>query len=171
RMRLGGHDTEKMYAAYRAFEENRGTPTVILARTIKGYGLGEAGEGRNITHQQKHLNTQELISFRDRFKIPLSDEEVVEAPLYRPALDSAEARYLRERRQRLGGPLPQRRVRNATVEAPVPKAFEEFLGGSGDREASTTMVLVRILASLMRDPNIGKQIVPIVPDEARTFGM
>ncbi|MCK9486488.1 MAG: pyruvate dehydrogenase (acetyl-transferring), homodimeric type [Dehalococcoidia bacterium] len=171
RMRLGGHDTEKMYAAYRAFEENKGTPTVILARTIKGYGLGEAGEGRNITHQQKHLNTQEMVSFRDRFKIPLSDEEIATAPLYRPAADSAEARYLLDRRQRLGGPLPARRVRNATVEAPDPKAFAEFIGGSGDREASTTMVLVRILAALMRDDHIGKQVVPIVPDEARTFGM
>ncbi len=171
RLRLGGHDSEKVHAAYRAFEENKGTPTVILARTIKGYGLGEAGEGRNITHQQKHLNTQELLTFRDRFNIPLSDEEVVGAPLYRPAQDSAEARYLRERRQRLGGGLPQRRVRNALVEAPDPKAFEEFLAGSGDREASTTMVLVRILAALMRDERIGKQVVPIVPDEARTFGM
>ncbi|MEX2372436.1 MAG: pyruvate dehydrogenase (acetyl-transferring), homodimeric type, partial [Dehalococcoidia bacterium] len=171
RMRLGGHDTEKMYAAYRAAVENKGTPTVILARTIKGYGLGEAGEGRNITHQQKHLNTQELLTFRDRFKIPLSDEEVAGAPLYRPAQDSAEARYLRERRRALGGPVPERRVRNATVDAPSSEAFAEFLGGSGDREASTTMVLVRILAALMRDPTIGKQIVPIVPDEARTFGM
>ena len=171
RMRLGGHDTEKVYAAYKAATESRGMPTVVLARTIKGYGLGEAGEGRNITHQQKHLNTQELISFRDRFKIPLSDEEVANAPLYRPAPDSVETVYLKERRRALGGALPQRRVRNATLPAPGNEAFEEFLGGSGDREASTTMVLVRILAALMRDEAIGKHVVPIVPDEARTFGM
>jgi pyruvate dehydrogenase E1 component len=171
RLRLGGHDSFKMYAAYRAAVENRGTPTVVLARTIKGYGLGEAGEGRNITHQQKHLNTQELLSFRDRFNIPLSDEEVAGAPLYRPGQDSAETRYLKERRRVLGGPLPQRRVNNATIEPPSAEVFREFLEGSGDRQASTTMVLVRMLAALMRDKGIGKQIVPIVPDEARTFGM
>jgi pyruvate dehydrogenase E1 component len=171
RLRLGGHDSFKMYAAYRAAVENKGTPAVILARTIKGYGLGEAGEGRNITHQQKHLNTQELLSFRDRFNIPLSDEEVAGAPLYRPGQDSAETRYLKERRRVLGGPLPQRRVNNATIEPPSPEVFTEFLEGSGDRQASTTMVLVRMLAALMRDKGIGKQIVPIVPDEARTFGM
>jgi pyruvate dehydrogenase E1 component len=171
RMRLGGHDTEKVYAAYRNATETRGMPTVILARTIKGYGLGEAGEGRNVTHQQKQLNTQELLSFRDRFRIPLSDEEVAGAPLYRPAADSAEARYLRERRRVLGGGLPQRRVRNDRLPAPASEVFAEFLQGSGDREASTTMVFVRILAALMRDANVGKHVVPIVPDEARTFGM
>ena len=171
RMRLGGHASFKVYAAYRAATENRGSPTVILARTIKGYGLGEAGEGRNITHQQKHLNTQELVSFRDRFKIPLSDEDVAGAPLYRPAPDSAEIRYMKERRRILGGSLPQRRVRNKTIEPPSSEAFAEFLAGSGNRAASTTMVLVRLVAALMRDKNIGKQIVPIVPDEARTFGM
>ncbi|MCH8815798.1 MAG: pyruvate dehydrogenase (acetyl-transferring), homodimeric type, partial [Chloroflexi bacterium] len=171
RLRLGGHDTHKVYAAYRAAVENKGTPTVILARTIKGYGLGEAGEGRNVTHQQKQLNTQELLSFRDRFDIPLSDEEVAGAPLFRPGKDSAEIRYLNERRRALGGPLPQRRVRNATVEPPSSEVFAEFLGGSGEREASTTMVLVRVLAALMRDKQVGKRIVPIVPDEARTFGM
>jgi pyruvate dehydrogenase E1 component len=171
RLRLGGHDSFKMYAAYRAAVENKGTPTVVLARTIKGYGLGEAGEGRNITHQQKHLNTQELLSFRDRFNIPLSDEEVAGAPLYRPGQDSAETRYLKERRRVLGGSLPLRRVRNGTIEPPSAEVFTEFLEGSGDRQASTTMVLVRMLAALMRDKGIGKQIVPIVPDEARTFGM
>jgi pyruvate dehydrogenase E1 component len=170
-MRLGGHASFKVYAAYRAATENRGSPTVILARTIKGYGLGEAGEGRNVTHQQKHLNTQELLSFRDRFKIPLSDEEVAGATLYRPAADSAEIRYMKERRRVLGGSLPQRRVRNKSVEAPSPEAFTEFLAGSGNRAASTTMVLVRMLSGLMRDKKIGKLIVPIVPDEARTFGM
>jgi pyruvate dehydrogenase E1 component len=171
RLRLGGHDPYKVHAAYHAGVENKGTPTVILARTIKGYGLGEAGEGRNVTHQQKQLNTQELLSFRDRFDIPLSDEEVAGAPLYRPGKDSAEIRYLNERRRALGGPLPQRRVRNATVGPPSSEVFAEFLGGSGEREASTTMVLVRVLAALMRDKQVGKRIVPIVPDEARTFGM
>ncbi|GMU41259.1 MAG: pyruvate dehydrogenase E1 component [Chloroflexota bacterium] len=171
RMRLGGHDTEKVYAAYRAASQHRGAPTVILARTIKGYGLGEAGEGRNISHQQKHLNVQELLQFRDRFKVPLSDEEVANAPLYRPAADSAEMRYLRDRRAALGGSLPQRRVRHGTVEAPSFEPFAEFYAGSGEREASTTMVFVRMLAALMRDPKVGRRVVPIVPDEARTFGM
>ncbi|PKN81770.1 MAG: pyruvate dehydrogenase (acetyl-transferring), homodimeric type [Chloroflexi bacterium HGW-Chloroflexi-9] len=171
RMRLGGHDTEKVYAAYAAAAAHRGSPTVILARTIKGYGLGEAGEGRNVSHQQKHLNVEELLRFRDRFKVPLSDKEVAEAPLYRPAPDSAEMRYLRARRAALGGSLPQRRVRNGTVEAPSFEPFAEFLAGSGEREASTTMVFVRMLALMMRDPKIGKRVVPIVPDEARTFGM
>ncbi len=170
-MRLGGHDTEKVYAAYRAASQHRGAPTVILARTIKGYGLGEAGEGRNISHQQKHLNVEELLRFRDRFKVPLSDAEVAEAPLYRPSQDGPELRYLRERRAALGGPLPQRRVRNHTLEAPAFEPFEEFYRGSGEREASTTMVFVRMLAALMRDPKVGKRVVPIVPDEARTFGM
>ena len=171
RLRLGGHDSFKVYAAYRAAVENKGSPTVVLARTIKGYGLGEAGEGRNVTHQQKQLNTQELMSFRDRFNVPLSDQEVEGAPLYRPGSDSIEIKYMKERRQLLGGSLPQRQVHNATVEAPSSEAFAEFYEGSGDREASTTMVLVRMLSGLMRDKTVGKQVIPIVPDEARTFGM
>jgi pyruvate dehydrogenase E1 component len=156
KLRLGGHDSFKVYAAYAAAVKTKGAPCAVLARTIKGYGLGEAGEGRNVTHQQKHLNTQELLSFRDRFNIPLSDEDVAGAPLYRPGQDSAEIR--KERRRVLGGYLPQRRVRNATVDAPSPEVFAEFLAGSGGREASTTMVLVRMLASLMRDKNIGNRI-------------
>lgn len=171
RLRLGGHDSFKVCSAYRAAVEHKGTPTIILARTIKGYGLGEAGEGRNITHQQKQLNTKELLSFRDRFTIPLSDEEVEGAPLYRPGPESVEIRYMKERRRALGGPLPQRRIRNATIEPPSSEAFAEFFHGSGDRAASTTMVIVRMLAALMRDKAIGKRVVPIVPDEARTFGM
>ena len=170
-MRLGGHDPLKVYSAFHAATTHRGSPTVILARTIKGYGLGEAGEGRNITHQQKHLNETELMSFRDRFRIPLSDEEVVGAPLYRPAPDSAEMNYMRERRRILGGPLPERRVRNTPIVAPEESLFAEFYAGSGEREASTTMVFVRMLAALMRDAEQGKRVVPIVPDEARTFGM
>ena len=141
-MRLGGHDPLKVYAAYHAATQHRGAPTVILARTIKGYGLGEAGEGRNITHQQKHLNESELMSFRDRFQIPLSDEEVIGAPLYRPAPDSAEMRYMLDRRRALGGPLPERRVRNTPITVPDDALFKEFYAGSGDREASTTMVFV-----------------------------
>ena len=171
RMRLGGHDPEKVYAAYHNAVHTKGAPTVILARTIKGYGLGEAGEGRNITHQQKHLNDQELLRFRDRFQIPLSDEEVIGAPLYRPAPDSAEATYLLERRRALGGPLPERRVRDTPIAAPPESIFGEFYAGSGGREASTTMVFVRMLAALMRDKAMGRYVVPIIPDEARTFGM
>ena len=171
RMRLGGHEVEKVHAAYRAAVDHRGAPTVILARTIKGYGLGEAGEGKNITHQQKELNEAELLTFRDRFDIPLTDEEVVGAPLYRPAEDSAEMQYLRERRRALGGAVPQRRHPPSPLRAPPDDLFAEFLAGSGDREASTTMAFVRMLATLMRDPQLGRYIVPIVPDEARTFGM
>ena len=171
RMRLGGHDTEKVYAAYHAAYHHKGSPTVILARTIKGYGLGEAGEGRNVTHQQKHLNESELMSFRDRFEIPLSDEEVIGAPLYRPAPDSAEMTYLRERRRILGGPLPERRVKHTPIEMPPAAIFAEFDAGSAGREASTTMVFVRMLAAMMRDKQFGRYVVPIIPDEARTFGM
>ena len=160
-----------MHAAYQAAVEHRGGPTVILARTVKGYGLGEAGEGKNITHQQKDLNEQELLSFRDRFDIPLSDEEVVGAPLYRPAEDSREMQYLRERRTTLGGSVPQRRDPPSPLQAPPAERFEEFRRGSQGREASTTMAFVRILSALLRDPQIGQHVVPIVPDEARTFGM
>ena len=171
RMRLGGHDVEKVYAAYKAAVEHRGAPTVILARTIKGYGLGEAGEGRNITHQQKELNEEELLRFRDRFDIPLSDEEVVGAPLYRPAEDSPETSYLLERRRALGGFLPQRRTAPSGLRAPADELFEEFQRGTGERTVSTTMAFVRMLAKLLRDKELGSRIVPIVPDEARTFGM
>ena len=171
RMRLGGHDVDKVYAAFQAAVQHTGAPTVVLARTIKGYGLGEAGEGRNVTHQQKELNEQELLQFRDRFDIPLSDDEVVGAPLYRPAEDSAEMNYLRQRRAALGGPVPQRRVPPSPLAAPDDELLQEFFDGTGDREASTTMALVRILTKLLRDPNLGKSVVPIIPDEARTFGM
>ena len=171
RMRLGGHDPLKVHAAFRAASDHRGAPTVILARTIKGYGLGEAGEGRNITHQQKELNEQELMQFRDRFAIPLSDEEVVGAPLYRPAPDSREAFYISERQTSLGGPVPERRSPPSPLTAPPDDAFQEFHEGTGEREASTTMGFVRMLSRLMRDREIGRRIVPIVPDESRTFGM
>jgi pyruvate dehydrogenase E1 component len=171
KLRRGGHDPEKVYAAYKAAVEHRGQPTVILAKTVKGYGLGEAGEGKNITHQQKKLNDDELREFRARFGIPISDAEVGEAPFYRPPDDSPEMRYLRERRRALGGAMPRRRVQAPPLEPCNPELFEEFRQGSEGREASTTMVLVRMMAKLMRDKSIGKLIVPIVPDEARTFGM
>jgi pyruvate dehydrogenase E1 component len=171
RMRLGGHDPIKVYAAYKAATEHKGAPTVILAKTIKGYGLGEAGEGKNITHQQKKLNEDELRTFRSRFGIPIPDEKLNDAPFYRPAEDSPEIKYMQERRKHLGGYLPERKVRSQPI-APVSEAhFEEFHKGTEGREASTTMVFVRLLSKLLRDPEIGKLIVPIIPDEARTFGM
>ncbi|MBI4716306.1 MAG: pyruvate dehydrogenase (acetyl-transferring), homodimeric type [Planctomycetes bacterium] len=171
KLRLGGHDPEKVYAAYKAALEHRGQPTVILARTIKGYGLGEAGEGRNITHQQKKLSEEELRGFRDRFDIPIPDDQLEEAPFFRPAEDSEEYRYLLESRRALGGFVPRRRVRAAPLSAPPLDRFAEFLEGSGDREMATTMALVRLLTRLMDDKEFGDLIVPIVPDEARTFGM
>ena len=171
RMRLGGHDPIKVHAAYKAATEHKGAPTVILAKTIKGYGLGEAGEGKNITHQQKKLNEDELRVFRSRFGIPIADEELQDAPFHRPADDSPEIRYMQERRKQLGGYLPERKVRSKPI-APVSEAhFEEFHKGTEGREVSTTMVFVRLLGKLLRDPEIGKLIVPIIPDEARTFGM
>ena len=171
RMRLGGHDPLKVHAAYAAASSHRGAPTVILARTIKGYGLGEAGEGRNITHQQKELNERELMQFRDRFAIPLSDDEVVGAPLYRPSRDSREATYISTRKAALGGHVPERRSPKSHLTAPPDETFAEFHEGTGEREASTTMGFVRMLSRLMRDRELGKHVVPIVPDESRTFGM
>jgi pyruvate dehydrogenase E1 component len=171
RLRLGGHDPVKVYNAYRAAVMHKGQPTVILARTIKGYGLGEAGEGKNITHQQKKMNEEDLRSFRSRFGIPVSDEEIAEAPFYRPADDSPELKYMRERRKALGGPVPCRSVHADPVTTPLEPIFEEFFKGTEGRKASTTMVFVRMLSKLLRDPEIGDLIVPIVPDEARTFGM
>lgn len=171
KLNLGGHDPEKVYAAYKAAVEHRGSPTVILARTIKGYGLGEAGEGRNITHQQKQLNDDELKAFRDRFSIPITDDDIDEAPFCRFDKKSAEYQYLMERREALGGSLPRRVVRSEPLKAPSLEIFAEFLGGSGQRTASTTMAYMRMLGRLLREPELGKLIVPIVPDEARTFGM
>jgi pyruvate dehydrogenase E1 component len=171
RLRRGGHDPAKVYAAYEAAVRHRGSPTVILAKTLKGYGLGEAGEGRNVTHQQKKLNADELREFRARFGIPIGDDEVDEAPFYRPAEDSPEMVYLRQRREALGGFLPQRRVEPVRVEVPGDDLYAEFLEGSDERHVATTMAYVRLLRSLLLDDNIGKSIVPIIPDEARTFGM
>ena len=171
RLRRGGHDPEKVYAAYRAAVEHRGQPTVILAHTIKGYGLGEAGEGRNVTHQQKKLNEEELREFRSRFGIPISDEDVVNAPFYRPPEDSIEMKYVRERRAALGGPVPTRPTTHPRLEVPRLAAYERTLKNVSDNELSTTKGFVRLLQALLRDKKIGKYIVPIVPDESRTFGM
>ena len=171
KMRRGGHDPEKVYAAYKAAVEHQGAPTVILAKTIKGYGLGESGEGRNVTHKQKLLNEEELREFRARFGIPISDAELADAPFYRPPDESPEIQYLHEHRQRLGGYVPSRSVTAPPLHTPSETLFEEFYQGSGDRPLSTTMAFVRVLSKLLRDKEIGKLIVPIVPDEARTFGM
>jgi pyruvate dehydrogenase E1 component len=167
----GGHDPKKVYAAYKAAVEHKGAPTVILAKTVKGYGLGEGGEGRNVTHQQKKLNERELREFRSRFDIPLADEEVVETPFYRPPLDSPETQYVLERRKQLGGFLPQRKVRVAPLGVPDAGYYGELYKGSGQHTMSTTMAMVRLLSKLLRHEEIGKRIVPIIPDEARTFGM
>jgi len=171
RLRLGGHDPRKVYAAYKAAVEHKGGPTVILARTIKGYGLGEAGEGKNVTHQQKKLNEDELREFRSRFGIPLNDEDCITVPFYRPAEDSGEIQYLRNRREALGGYTPKRSTRSKPLLADHDDLFKEFTEGSDEREVSTTMAFVAMLRKMLKDPEIGKLIVPIVPDEARTFGM
>jgi pyruvate dehydrogenase E1 component len=167
----GGHDPAKVYAAYKAAVAHTGQPTVVLAYTVKGYGLGEAGEGKNITHQQKKLNEEELREFRNKFGIPISDEDVAGAPFYRPPDDSEEVRYLHERRKALGGYIPARQSTAPPLETPPEETFQEFYEGTGDREVATTMVFVHMLSKLLRDKNIGRHIVPIVPDEARTFGM
>jgi pyruvate dehydrogenase E1 component len=167
----GGHDPAKVYAAYKAARESKDAPTVILAKTIKGYGMGEAGEGRNITHQQKKLNEQELREFRTRFDIPISDDQVSQAPFYKPSPDSPEMKYLFERRKELGGFVPSRRSRAPKLEPPNWDDYAEFFAGSEGREVSTTMAFVRLLVRMMRDSALGKYVVPIVPDEARTFGM
>lgn len=171
KMKRGGHDPEKVFAAFKAAIEHEGAPTVILAKTVKGYGLGEAGEGKNITHSQKKLNEDELKVFRSRFSIPISDEEVIKAPFYRPSEDSPEIKYLKERRKELGGYVPKRVVKTASLKTPSEELFEEFYTGTEGREVSTTMVFVRLLSKLLRDKEIGHLVVPIVPDEARTFGM
>jgi pyruvate dehydrogenase E1 component len=168
---LGGHDPFKIYAAFDAAVKNQGSPTVILARTIKGYGLGESGEGRNITHQQKKLNEEELRHFRGRFGIPISDDEIADAPFYKPPDDSPETQYIQERRRQLGGCVPARHVTPAYVRVPAEDLFEEFYKGTEDRKVSTTMVFVRLLSKLLRDDEFGRFIVPIIPDESRTFGM
>ena len=167
----GGHDTRKVYADYQAAMEHKGSPTVILAKTIKGYGLGEAGEGRNISHNQKKMNEKELREFRERFKVPIGDDEIAEMPFYRPAPDSAETKYLLERRKKLGGFLPKRIVNAPPLTVPKLEFFADAFKGSGKSVASTTMAFVGLLRGLLKHPGVGRNIVPIIPDEARTFGM
>ena len=170
-IRRGGHDPDKVYAAFKAAVDFKGAPSVVLAKTIKGYGMGEVGEGRMTAHQQKKLDVDILRQIRSRFGIPLSDQEVEQLSFYRPPEDSPETRYLLERREALGGFVPQREVKHPRVVGPADELFSEFTAGTGDRKASSTMLFVRILAKLLRDEALGQRIVPIVPDEARTFGM
>ncbi|MGH8443496.1 MAG: pyruvate dehydrogenase (acetyl-transferring), homodimeric type, partial [Nevskiaceae bacterium] len=168
----GGHDPHKIYAAYHeAVNQANGRPTVILAKTVKGYGMGEAGEGQNITHQQKKMGEDELKAFRDRFKLPISDDQIASTPFYRPAEDSPEIMYLKERRKQLGGFLPARRVSKEKLAIPALSTFARQLESSGEREISTTMAFVQFLQTLLRDKAVGPRVVPIIPDEARTFGM
>ena len=171
RLNRGGHDPFKVYAAYAAAAAHTGQPTVILAKTVKGFGMGASGESLNIAHQQKKLDDDALRYYRDRFRIPISDEEIAKVPFYKPPEKSEEMEYLLERRGRLGGSLPVRRHAIAPLRVPGLEAFKAQLEGSGDREISTTMALVRIITILLRDQNVSRHIVPIVPDEARTFGM
>ncbi len=171
RLNRGGHDPAKVYPAYKAAVEHVGSPTVILAKTIKGYGLGEAGEGRNVTHKQKELNEQELRAFRARFQVPIEGDSVDAAPFYRPADDSEEMIYLHERRKALGGYLPARRPTDERLTIPALDEFGDLLQSSGKRSLATTMVFARMLAILLKDKQIGKRVVPIIPDEARTFGL
>ncbi len=171
KLRRGGHDPAKVYSAFKAAIETVGVPTVILAQTIKGYGLGEAGEGRNITHQQKKLNEQELVHFRSRFEIPVPEEDARKAALYRPPDDSPEIAYLHERRRQLGGYVPQRTVGASSIQAPPLEYMKESLEGSNGREVSSSMAFVRVLTLLMKHPELGRRVVPIIPDEGRTFGM
>ena len=171
RLNRGGHDPHKVFAAYAAAMAHEGQPTVILAKTVKGYGMGEAGEGQNITHQQKKVGEESLLTFRDRFRIPLTDDEIASAPFYRPSEDSPEIQYMLEQRKKLGGSLPVRRIPEKHLKIPDLKIFDAQLKGTGEREISTTMGFVRILNSLTRDKEIGEKVVPIVPDESRTFGM
>ncbi len=167
----GGHDARKVFAAYWAASQHRGQPTVILAKTVKGFGMGKAGEGQMVSHQQKKLSDEDLLVFRDRFNIPISDEAMKKLPFFKPADDSAELNYMRERRKALGGYLPSRRSSVPPLVIPALEAFQGLLEGTDGREISTTMAFVRILTTLLKDKNIGRNIVPIVPDEARTFGM
>jgi pyruvate dehydrogenase E1 component len=171
RLNRGGHDPHKIYAAYAAAVAHKGQPTVILAKTIKGYGMGSAGEAQNITHQQKKMGTTSLKAFRDRFKLPIADEDLDKIPYLKFPEDSAEHQYMASRRHALGGYLPSRRQKGDVLEIPQVSAFNAILEGSGEREISTTMAFVRILGTLVKDRNIGKRVVPIVPDESRTFGM
>ena len=171
RLNRGGHDPHKVYAAYAEAVEHKGQPTVILAKTVKGYGMGVAGEGQNITHSQKKMGEVALKAFRDRFNIPIPDEQINATPFYKPPADSPELRYMKERREALGGYLPVRISEAPKLEIPPLDTFSALLEGSGEKQMSTTMAFVRLLTTLIRDKKIGNKVVPIIPDEARTFGM
>ena len=171
RLNRGGHDPHKVYAAYASAAAHKGQPSIVLAKTVKGYGMGDAGEGQNITHQQKSMDIESLKAFRTRFDLPISDKEVEDLSFYKPAEDSPEIEYMMERRKELGGFLPARRKKSKALKIPNISAFANVTTSSGEREISTTMAFVRILSTLVRDKELGKYIVPIVPDEARTFGM
>jgi pyruvate dehydrogenase E1 component len=171
RLNRGGHDPHKVYAAYHSAITNVGSPTVIIAKTVKGYGMGKSGESINTTHQQKKLDEQDLLYYRDRFKVPLTDEQVKNIEYYKPAADSAEIKYLKERRRELGGYIPERTSLATPIKAPPEDIFENFMKSTGEKEMSTTMTLVRMLTNLLRDKNVAPRLVPIIPDEARTFGM
>jgi pyruvate dehydrogenase E1 component len=170
-LRRGGHDYRKLYAAYQAATQQNGAPTAILAKTVKGWTLGSSVEARNITHQAKKMNEQELAVFRDRLELPIADEKLGEAPYYHPGPEAPEMRYLMERRAALGGPVPRRVVLQKTLATPGDAVFGEFQSGSGGQEVSTTMAFAKLLRNLLRDPVMGPRVVPIIPDEARTFGM
>ncbi len=167
----GGHDPVKVYNAYKRAVEHKGSPTLILAKTVKGYGMGEAGEGRNYTHQQKKMNEQELEHLRERFHIPIPVETVHTVSFYRPADDSPEMKYVKARREAMGGPVPIRKAKAPGLKAPELSDFADSLSGSGGRAVSTTMAFVGILRTLLKNKELGKLIIPIIPDEARTFGM
>ncbi|QBR84255.1 pyruvate dehydrogenase (acetyl-transferring), homodimeric type [Legionella israelensis] len=171
RLNRGGHDPQKVYAAYTAATEHTGSPTVILAKTIKGYGMGAAGEGQNITHQQKKMTIEQLRAFRDRFSIPISDDDIDKVPFYRPDDESPEIQFLTKQREALGGYLPSRTTEGEPLKIPELSAFSNVTKGTGDREISTTMAFVRIMSTLLKDKELGSRIVPIIPDECRTFGM
>jgi pyruvate dehydrogenase E1 component len=171
KLNRGGHDPHKVFAAYHAAMQNQGSPTVIIAKTVKGYGMGKSGESINTTHQQKKLDEQDLLYYRDRFKVPLTDEQVKNIEFYKPAENSEEIKYLKERRKQLGGFIPERSSQAKPIKAPPKDIFESFMKSTGEKEMSTTMVLVRILTNLLRDKNVAPRLVPIIPDEARTFGM
>src|SRR5690606_8057749 len=172
RLNRGGHDPHKVYAAYAAAVKHEGQPTVILAKTVKGYGMGAVGEGKNIAHQQKKMPADALKRFRDRFNIPIPDDKLADIPYYRPPEDSPEMKYLRELRAARGGSLPQRRRKGTRLEVPKLESFKALLEATAEgREISTTMAFVRMLTALVKDKAIGRNVVPIVPDESRTFGM
>jgi pyruvate dehydrogenase E1 component len=171
KLNRGGHDPHKVYAAYHAAMQNKGSPTVVIAKTVKGYGMGKSGESINTTHQQKKLDEQDLLYYRDRFNVPLTDAQVKNIEYYKPAENSDEIKYLKERRKQLGGFIPERSSLAKPIKAPPENIFESFMKSTGEKEMSTTMALVRMLTNLLRDPNVAPRLVPIIPDEARTFGM